>query len=287
MIGAKIVADSVSPDGIRLLTMQLVYPRFIHSEFMTHRVFSRNAASSRAIPVKKMMEQVEKNPAMPVWWGKNQSGMQAREELDYWEPREERFFDGHRTDRMMVYSPRDEAKFAWLEAARDAVKNAKRLEALGAHKQIVNRILEPWQWMETIVTGTEWTNFYNLRRHPDAQPEIKTLADTMWDVTQQSNPVVLALGDWHLPYVDLASYLFGGGLASTVEEMKKWSVARCARVSYLNHDKSEPNPEKDVSLHDQLLSSGHFSPFEHQATPSGADWANFRGWKSYRTELGF
>jgi thymidylate synthase ThyX len=268
--------------------MQLMYPRFIHSEFMTHRVFSRNAASSRAIPIKKMMEQVEKDPAMPVWWGKNQSGMQAREELDYWEPREERYFDGHRTERMLVYSPRDEAVMAWKAAARSAVEHAKRLEAIGAHKQIVNRILEPWQWMQTIVTGTEWTNFYTLRRHPDAQPEIKVLADVMHEVTEVSTPIALALGEWHLPYVDLESYLLGGGLCSTVDEMKKWSVARCARVSYLNHDKSEPNPEKDVGLHDQLLSSGHFSPFEHQATPAGTGFlANFRGWKSYRVELGF
>lgn len=288
-IETKIIADSISPNGVRITTMQLMYPRFIHSELLTHRVFSRNAASSRAIPVKRMLEQVENDPAMPVWWGKNQPGMQAREELEHWEPREERHFDGHRYDRFIVYSPRDTAKQEWVEAARSAVKHATRLEALGVHKQIVNRILEPWQWMETIVTATEWKNFYELRRHPDAQPEFKALAETMWEAANNSTPTELEFGQWHLPYVNVEDYLLGGGLASTIDEMKQWSVARCARVSYLNHDKSNPVADKDVALAEQLRTSGHFSPFEHQATPmpGGGQFANFKGWKSYRYELGF
>lgn len=290
MICAKIIADSISTDDVRIITMQLEYPRFIHSEFMTHRVFSRNAASSRAIPVRKMIEQVETNPAMPTWWGKNQPGMQAKEELEYHEPRETREYDGHRYDRVIQYSPRDQAKQAWTAAAQAAVRYARQLETVGAHKQIVNRILEPWQWMQTIVTATEWDNFYALRRHVDAQPEFKVLADAMWNAQAASTPKLLLSDQWHLPYVDDASVVFGGGLASTIEELKKWSVARCARVSYLNHDKTDPVPEKDVGLHDQLRESGHFSPFEHQATPipfaSANKFANFRGWKSYRYDLG-
>lgn len=288
MINAKIVADSVSPLGVRLVTMQLMYPRFIHSEIMTHRVFSRNAASSRAIPVKKMLEQVQNDPAGPVWWGKNQPGMQAREELEHWEPRQEQFYDGHRNQSMTVYSPRDLAIQEWKAAAQSAVEHAKRLEKLGVHKQIVNRILEPWQWMQTIVTSTEWDNFYTLRRHPDAQPEFKVLADTMWGAMEASTPKVLNLEQWHLPYVNDAETLLDNKLAS-LEEIKKWSVARCARVSYLNHDKSEPDFDKDETLHDQLLTSGHFSPFEHQAKPGsfGKFYGNFKSWMSYRYELGF
>lgn len=289
MISAKVIADSISPTDVRILTMQLEYPRFIHGELMTHRVFSRNAASSRAIPVKKMLEQVENNPAVPCFWGKNQPGMQAREELEHWEPKQERYWDGHSTSNVTVYSPRAEAQQEWLAAARSAVDHARRMESLGVHKQIVNRILEPWQWMQTIVTATEWGNFYNLRRHPDAQPEFKALAETMWDATNASKPIELKLGEWHLPYVDIEEYLLGGGLVSTLDEMKKWSTARCARVSFLNHDKSNPVAEKDVALADQLRTSGHFSPFEHQATPGSCSemYANFRGWKSYRYELGF
>ena len=78
----KVIADSISESGKRITTFQLKYPRFIHSEVMTHRVFSRNASSSRAIPVKKMIEQVRNNPAMPIHWGANQSGMQAKNELN-------------------------------------------------------------------------------------------------------------------------------------------------------------------------------------------------------------
>lgn len=286
-ISAKVITDSVSPVGIRLVTMQLEYPRFVHSELMTHRVFSRNAASSRAIPIQKMIEQVKNNPAMPVHWGKNQSGMQAREELEYWEPQLESFYDGHRTQHEFVYSPRDQAIHIWQGARLDAIKHAERMIRMGVHKQIVNRLLEPWQNMQTIVTATEWTNFYNLRRHPDAQPEIKALADAMWEAMETSIPQKLQLGEWHLPYINAS--VDDVIRASSVDQMKKWSTARCARVSYLNHDKSNPDLVKDVDLHDKLLESGHFSPFEHQATPGEADkmYANFRGWQSYRSQLGF
>jgi thymidylate synthase ThyX len=83
MISAKIIADSISESeyGDRITTFELEYPRFIHGELMTHRLFSRNAASSRAIPINKMMDQVLTAPAMPVEWGLNKSGMQAEEML--------------------------------------------------------------------------------------------------------------------------------------------------------------------------------------------------------------
>lgn len=255
---AKIILDSVSPAGARLTTMQLVYPRFIHSEFMTHRVFSRNAMSSRAVPVKKMIEQVQNSPAMPCHWGANQPGMQARSEL---------------TGRDL-----EEAKALWLKAARDASDHAERMMEIGLHKQVANRILEPFQFMHTIVTATEWDNFFSLRIHPDADPNIYELAVAMKAAMDGSEPVERYI---HRPYMrdgelpDFFGYI---------------SAARCARVSFLNHDGSEPDFEKDLALAIMLKDSRHASPFEHQATCMGVDvneWdANFMGWKQFRSTLG-
>ncbi len=260
-ISAKIIADSVSPSRVRITSMQLVYPRFIHSELMTHRVFSRNAASSRAIPIQKMIKQVQDTPAMPVEWGKNQAGMQARENLT------------HEAETL--------CRMEWIDARDSAVRHAQRMVAYGLHKQIVNRILEPWQLMHTILTATEWTNFFNLRRHPDAQPEIKVLADSMYVAMEESIPMFIDYDEWHLPYVS-------GKELEDIELAKRLSAARCARVSYLTHDNQTPDPVKDQDLHDKLFSSGHYSPFEHQASPMmGEGWyANFRGWLSYRKTLG-
>lgn len=259
---AKVVADSISFDGVKLTTMQLCYPRFVHSELLTHRTFSRNASSSRAIPIQKMIDQVLEDPACPIHWGKNQPGMQADEEL---EP----------SVKGLVIAE-------WMNARHSAVKHAERMMELGAHKQIVNRVLEPFQWMQTIVTATEWDNFFKLRRHKDAQPEIKHLADLMFEAFEESKPKELAPGEWHLPYVT-------DDQSTPLEQLKKWSTARCARVSYLTHDKKQPDPHKDELLHDRLLKDGHFSPFEHIAQPmAGGKWyANFRGWQSYRNALGF
>lgn len=259
-ISAKIISDSLSPTGVRLTTMQLCYPRFIHSEFMTHRMFSRNAASSRAIPVAKMIEQVRSDPAMPLHWGKNQPGMQANEEL--------------------AQTQKINAIGQWCLAAAQAADIAEKMNGLGLHKQVANRLLEPFQWMHTIVTATEWDNFYTLRLHADADPNIRALAVAMSEAEGVSIPIVRM---HHLPYMH-------------EEEMKDIplynqlliSAARCARVSYLTHDGSSPDSAKDLALAEKLKSSGHASPFEHVAVATYADaWhANFRGWKSLRNNLG-
>ena len=240
MITAKIICDSVSPSRVRLTTMELNYPRFIHSEFMTHRMFSRNASSSRAIPVEKMIAAVRSSPAMPIHWGKNQAGMQAREELPEIEI--------------------DVVKSDWNYASKRMAEIATLMSEMDLHKQIVNRILEPFQWIKVIVTATEWDNFFKLRLHKDAQPEIQELARCMKTAMDESIPAELHPGEWHLPYV----ITNGGG---SLEECIKMSVARCARISFLNHDNSTPNIDKDIALADMLLESGHMSPFEHQGTP--------------------
>jgi hypothetical protein len=263
-IEAKVICDSVNPNGVRLTTMQLKYQRFIHSELMTHRVFSRNASSSRAIPVAKMIEQVRKDPAMPVHWGKNQSGMKANAELDH-------------EELEMV-------RAAWLYAADEAAGTAEVMANLGAHKQIVNRLLEPFQWIHVVVTATEWDNFFALRCHPDAQPEIQELAYQMREAMSSSIPQPLEVGEWHLPYVsaeEKASHPY--------TDLVHFSAARCARVSYLLHDGTATNPAKDRDLHDKLVGSNppHLSPVEHQAQArdENAFFGNFRGWKQYRKYL--
>ena len=261
MLSAKIIADSISPSGIRLTTLELKFHRFILPEFMTHRMFSRNASSSRAIPVEKMIHQVRDNAAFPEYWGKNQPGMQAREEVEDTEACIE----------------------LWWEAAFDTADTAEAFKDLGVHKQITNRLLEPFQWISVVVTSTEWNNFFKLRLHKDAQPEMRVLAEHMKKAMDESTPVELQPGEWHLPYVDCNEF-------DIKEEALKCSVARCARVSYLNHDNSTPDVDKDIALADMLLEAGHMSPLEHQLTPmeSPKDDYNFEkgvthidrdGWK--------
>lgn len=262
MIKAEILLDSCSKGGKRITTFVLTYPRFIHSELMTHRVFSRNAASSRAIPVKKMIEDIRQEPAMPVFWGRNQSGMQAKEELS-----------GEALDKV---------KETWIKAGENAIKSAEELIYWGLHKQIANRILEPWFHMRTLVTATEWDNFYALRRHPDAQPEFKALADAMWEAKSKNVPQLKFGDEWHLPFVKTEE------LKLPLDILKKISVARCCRISYLNLDGSSSDTEKDITLHDNLLKSGHMSPFEHAAVCTNEDetfYGNFKGWKQYRKEI--
>lgn len=278
MIEAKVICDSIA-NGIRLTTLELNYHRYIHSEVMTHRMFSRNASSSRAIPVKRMLEQVKNNPAMPIHWGKNQPGMQAKEEI----------------------TSKGDAIRAWECASDITAYWAECLNKLEVHKQISNRILEPFQWIKVIVTATEWDNFFKLRLHPDAQPEIQELARCMKVAMDNSVPQVINHGGWHLPYITARDTK-----ETSIENYIKMSVARCARVSYMNHDNTTPDIEKDLELADRLLEAGHMSPFEHQATPvqlvkgndkpwikgvthldrDGNLWSgNFRGWIQNRNLL--
>lgn len=259
MIQAQVILDSRSLTGARLTTFKLKFNRTILPEFNTHRAFSRNAASSRAIPVRKILDQVINDPAMPVHWGKNKPGMSASEEL--------------------TGEDKEKAIKKWLEARDNAVNCAQQLMELGLHKQVANRILEPFAWSHVILTLTEYSNFYNLRLDPEAQPEMLALANAMVKAHKESTPKTLQFGEWHLPL------LLDSDKNYNLETQKKISVARCARVSYLNHDGTNPDVVKDLELHDRLLNNGHMSPFEHQATPNNGWWGNFFGWKQYRKFL--
>lgn len=299
-ISARVIADSMSGAGIRLTTMELVYPRFIHDEFMTHRQFSRNASSQRAVPVEKLIEAVETAPAMPVRWGLNGKGMQDH---------------GAMSD-----FGTDIAKKDWLNARDDAVRNARAMLARKepAHKQIINRILSPFSHITVLVTATEWENFFALRCHKDADPTMEALANAMRDSWRNSTPTLRDHGDWHLPYIDAddvdAAVLHAfemnevasiSQLAVTTEQLDirataiccRVSAARCARVSYLTHDKKRPSIVEDLELFGRLMETAplHASPAEHQASPDRmvqfsmmAGWehqalhGNFVGWKQYR-----
>lgn len=269
---ATVILDSVSLEGVRLTTMEVRMPRIILAEWNTHRALSRNAASSRAIPVKRMIQQVIDDPFIPVHWGKNRPGMQATEEM---------------TEAEKAVEIAD-----WLEDRDYAVKKALGRMERGLHKQVANRPLEPWMWTTVVVTATEWSNFYALRDHADAQPEMRVLADVMLAAHNASEPFMRSAGGYHLPYVsedDLKVLIReAGSYAAAAQRAHKWSVARCARVSTLNHDGTNPDPVKDEALHDALMRPGHMSPFEHQATPctdpehfSG----NLRGWIQYRKTI--
>lgn len=263
MIKATVIADSVHhATGTRITTFELVYPRFIHSEFMTHRIFNRNASSSRAIPTDRFIEQVRTNPVLPSYWGKNQKGMQADEELSE--------------------DQRSDAIFIWEQAASSAATYAEMLRRGQVHKQIVNRILEPFTHIRVVVTSTSWANFYGLRDHKDAQPEIRELAQAMRKAHNESTPRALSQGEWHLPYIAhtdrIGAYNYCKHQRITRDEpsreevyglLLKVSAARCARASYNNFEGRPSTIEEDLGLFAKLVENQpiHASPTEHQATP--------------------
>jgi hypothetical protein len=295
-ISAKsILASRHATTGKRIDTMLLRYPRFIHAEFMTHRMFSRNAASSRAIPVAKLIKDILEEPAAPLHWGKNQKGMQATEECNG--PILDWSFGEDRLDRVN----------AWMQALIQAVAAARAFDAAGYHKQIVNRLLEPFSHITVVVTATEWANFFALRDHADAEPHIAMLAREMRKAMQEAEVQTLHPGEWHLPFVtpdDWVEINGGGGVTQDQHEARlKLSVARCASTSYKTVDGFDMTLERAIDLHDKLLAATplHASPAEHQAqadelvTDSRGDmqpewehpeqWGNFKHFRQYRKML--
>lgn len=299
-IDATIIADSLSPHGHRLTTYVLTFPRFILTELLTHRLFSRNSASSRAIPFKKMVESVKTNPFVPIAWQKDHSGMQGSE-----------------------YLVNSELHWNWIEASEQAIRLAETLNGKGVTKQLCNRLLEPFLWHTVIVTASEFDNFFELRcpqyevlnphgrsiffksrkdyisyvkedlgENTDhlenwndlewlsinkgaAEIHLSTLAEKMWDAYNESKPKQLEAGQWHIPFGDtfnevrLLSIVDNYNSAENQEELLekakvKIATARCARVSYLNFDGSD-DYEADINLYDRLSKMSHYSPFEHCA----------------------
>lgn len=245
----------------RVVTFMLSYPRMIHQELLTHRVFSRNASSTRAIPVNRKIARVWNNPAMPVYWGANKRGMQASEEL----------------------SPKRQiaAKTLWLLTSKLACGASWLLSKVGTHKQIAGRVLEPFERIDVIVTATDLDNWFALRDHDAAQPEIRQLALMMKTevlrLRQNGLFEDLDEGDWHLPYV-----LEQEKTHHDIEQLVRISAARCARVSFSNHDNGEISIVKDLKLANMLAKEGHLSPFEHQVRPMPNAPGNLSGWMQAR-----
>lgn len=274
-IVAKILADSITDGAHRLTTFELTYPRFIHSELLTHRMLSRNSASSRAIPAEKLRARTLVDPAVPLHWGKNQKGMQANEEL--------------------TPVQQAQAKRWWTDARNMAAGFHAAGEELGLHKQIVNRLIEPWMMITVICSATEWANFFALRRHKDAEPNFQALANAMWGQYVASTPKFVPVGDWHLPMVyeteeDLLDAIVIRGTEAPAAAHA--SAGRCARVSYLTHE-GVRDVNADIALCEKLASNDpmHASPLEHPAMAIGpAKWdgprvnhfGNFFGWKQLR-----
>ena len=304
MISAKVIADSRNPQGDRITTMVLNFPRIVLAEFNTHRRFSRNSGSSRAIPFKKMLELVQENPFIPIAWQKDHKGMQGTEYIT--------------NEREITY-----LENSWLQGRDRAVSTSHELNGRGATKQLCNRLLEPFMYHKVIVTATEWENFFALRcpqytislsedisdrgsnwqdhtfrskkdlkmavysddidnytpiewleiNKSEAEIHIQAVAEAMWDARNESTPKELKSGEWHIPFGDgihaTASLvkLMGNNLAnrSDMDAVRiKIATARCARISYNNFE-GKDDYEADLKLYERLSTSGHWSPFEHCA----------------------
>ena len=262
MITTKILKDSIY-QGHRVTTFELEYPRYIHSELMTHRVFSRNCASSRAIPLQRMIELVKEHPVVPIWT-KNQKGMQGE-----------------------ILNPLSDdavsATHIWYIARDEAIRMANALAAIGIHKQNANRLLEPFQTMKTILTGTQFNNFFKLRCHKAAMPEIQELAQKMHELYMQSVPEALWPWQWHTPYVNG----YDCNDPEATEKAKKISVSCCAQVSYRKLDET---PEKALQIFDKLIQGDviHASAFEHVCRPlqpGEEQLGNLIGFRQYRHDI--
>ena len=265
----EIIADSISSETPRLTTFKLVYWRPILAEMNTHRVFSRNASSSRAMHFDDLAKQVILDPWMPKHWASEQKGMVAGEEFD----EETKAYINEKIDKLGT---------GVVRALLDLNEEVFNKTGSKIHKEFINRYLEPFRPVTQLVSATDWDNFFKLRTAPDAQPEIRDLAIAMQEAYLAHKPEVISDYGWHLPFL-------------TEEEKKKYnlstqrkiSVARCARVSY-NVIKDQTDLDRDIALHDRLLKNGHLSPFEHLATPmyTVALVRNFRRWNQYRAILG-
>ncbi len=239
MYSVKVIEDSISPVGDRITTISAKYPRIIHSELMTHGLFSKNASSSRAIPISKLIEFVRKEPFIPIHWGRKKKGMQAGAEIRH------------------VWL----AKLIWLSVMNAAIGAAWLLDKLGLHKQLANRLIENFGYINVVITATDFDNFMHLRYHKDAMPEIQKLAYLIGVAIRDSKPKLIDWNMWHCPFVSDSERL-----THPIDTLLKISAARCARVSYLTFDGKVPYPSDDLKLYEKLVGSDpkHMSPLSHQ-----------------------
>jgi thymidylate synthase ThyX len=293
-IEAKVIADSITEQGNRATTFVLTFPRYILAELNTHRLFSKNSASSRAIPFNKMVEMVEEDPFIPIAWQKDHKGMQGTEYFDEKDLHEKGHVnEGHAINKLL--------KRDWILARNKAVESAKDMNERGCTKQLVNRLLEPFMWHTVVLTSTEFENFFEQRcpqyyiddhapntriiakswkelckkdkkyyeysiidrlKHNKGQGEIHMmeLAECMYDALNESEPKKLAKGEYHLPFGDnikgeeLVDLTSDGELADILDVGIRVCVARCARASYNNFD-GDSDVAKDIALYEKLVVS--------------------------------
>jgi thymidylate synthase ThyX len=271
-VSAKILLDSINRWDNRLTSFEITAHRFILAEINTHCLLARNYRSSRAVPTRRLIQEVRENPAYPVEWRRNAKGMVAGDVFEPWEIERE--------------------KMHWRMAAWDAARHAEEGHERGLAKQWVNRHLEPYLYVHGVVSATELENFFSLRTAPDAQPEFRVLADCVLEALRASTPVLFEPGQWHLPYIDNEDVeravehveVVGGNLMKDpLVILKKMSTSRIARVTNKTFDSDhKPTMEADIRLHDDLALKGHWSPFEHIATPYEEGIIKFQGWQQYR-----
>ncbi len=265
----KVVLDSISPNNKRLTTFLVEMPRRVLEEFLTHRVLDRNTSSSRAIPFRRMAQKLEADPYIPEW-GKNGSGMQAKEALEA--------------------DARVEASGIWIAASYAMLGYAEELHDLGCHKQDVNSLLLPFAWARVVTTGTEWANYFALRCHEEAMPAFRFTARAMYIAYRRSQPKRLDYGQWHLPFADGEDCRqFKYPLPQQV------SASRCARTSYETFDGRRSTVEDDLKLWEKLVGQvpKHSSPLGHQGRPAESDefvfhperQSNLKGWVQFRKLL--
>lgn len=263
----EVILASKGPVSPPIYTIRMRYPRPIHGEIMTHRVFSRNARSSRAVPVKTMLNEVRNTPYVPWHWGKNQSGMQADEECN------EPIKDWSLGSKLTL-----DRESAWCDAAASACNAAEAFMNAGYHKQNPNRLLEPFSWIDTLITSTDWDNFFWLRTHGAAEPHLQDLAHLVVLAIKETKVKDLYDGEWHLPYITPkdrdACYKIHSHLENADSSDEGWywlnkiSAARCARISYKPFD-GDASYEKEIARYNHLVTDErvHASPLEHQAKP--------------------
>lgn len=302
----RVECDSISPDNHRVTTFVLRFPRKALAEFNTHRIISRSARSSRAVPVWKMIREVITNPFVPIHWGANQKGMQAESEVEAddriecvqrWLSARDaavamstRFLSGPDRDELFKQCPETRR----LERLISCVEPLKT----SVHKQEVNRLLEPFAWTDVVTTGTHWANFFALRTHQDASPEFRLIARMMYLKYLESTPRRVHYGEWHLPFIRDTDWRevnqrLEDGMSewSTYGALRRWSAARCARVSYSNHEGVRSTAD-DEAMYTRLTDRipKHVSPLDHPCTPVSVTSSmkvtgHLQGWQPLRKHI--
>lgn len=260
---AELLAYSSSWVGTNVATFLLTIPRVMLPELTRHRNFSFSVESSRAKSIEKVIEDIVKNKYYPDWTI-NKKGMSG--------------------DKLSDINQRKRAneKVDFLANTIINVVELSLKDELGIHKQNANRYLEPFQYIDVIVTGslTDWLAFLELR-HPQgdlinkcedsephginysfpAQSEIQNIAIKVWNILKDAEPNYLEPGEYHLPY-----RLENDERVYTIEEQLSYASSKCATISFGNHsedNKTKANLDNTNRLYKRLINHKHWSPLEH------------------------